>query len=113
MLSAGSLAACGDAAADDTGVADALCRAIAAEDAATASEVFEQDVHGPLHTVADEVGAVDRAIATRLLEAKFAVETVVRGDTEAPTPLVRQRLEDLAVETRAALDALGRPAPGC
>lgn len=114
MVLAGALTACGSASVADeaTLVAD-LCDAIAAEDAATAGEVFEGRVHRPLHDLADEAQAADRSVATRLLEAKFAVETVVRGDVDAPAPLVRQRLEDLATEVRTTLEALDRPAPSC
>lgn len=114
MLLAGGLAACGPSAgADATGLVPDLCDAITADDAATAIEVFEGRVHRPLHDLADEVQAADRTTATRLLEAKFAVETVVRGDVDAPAPLVRQRLEDLATQVRASLEALDRPAPSC
>ena len=44
---------------------------------------------------------MDRGVAADLLEAKFAVETVVRDDAGAPDALVHQRLEDLAVQVRA------------
>lgn len=90
-----------------------LCAAIEAPDAATAADIFEREVHQPLHEVADEAAAADRSIATALLEAKFDVETVVRDDTDASDALVRQRLETLAERTRAALEALDRPAPPC
>lgn len=111
---AGGLAACGTASgAGEAGLVPSLCDAIDAEDATTAIEVFESRVHRPLHDLADEAQAADRPAATRLLEAKFAVETVVRDDVDAPAPLVRQRLEDLAAEVRAALEALDRPAPSC
>ena len=113
VLLAGGLFACGGTAADAEGTLAALCDAIAAEDAATAGEVFEADVHQPLHELADEVTTVDRGVASSLLEAKFAVETVVRGDTEVPHALVRQRLEDLEQQVRVALETLDRPTPGC
>ena len=115
VLAGGVLTACSSAPADGTtgGVLAPLCDAIAAEDGPEATEVFESRAHRPLHTLADEVAGVDRDVAARLLEAKFAVETVVRDDAGAPHALVRQRLEDLAVEVRAALAALDRPAPDC
>ena len=113
----GVLAACSSAATPADGATDTvlapLCEAIATEDGTEAAEVFESRAHQPLHTLADEVAAVDRDVAARLLEAKFAVESVVRDDVGAPHALVRQRLEDLAVEVRAALTALDRPAPDC
>lgn len=113
MLVVAVLGACGGAAdGQDDGLASALCAAIEAPDAATATTLFEDEVHQPLHEVADEVAAVDRSIATSLLEAKFDVEMVVR-DTDTPEALLRQRLETLAEHTRAALDALDRPAPAC
>lgn len=115
VLASGALAACSSAPTDGAtdGVLGPLCGAIAAADGTEASEVFESRAHQPLHTLADEVAGVDRDVAARLLEAKFAVETVVREDAGAPDALVRQRLEDLAVEVRAALTALDRPAPDC
>lgn len=113
VLIAGGSVACGDASADDTTVVAPLCDAMAAPDGTAAGEVFTSRVHRPLHELADEVTAVDRTVATGLLEAKSAVETVVEGDTEVPDALVRQRLEDLAEQVRAALDALDRPAPDC
>lgn len=114
MLVATVLSACGGAASgQDDGLVPALCAAIEAPDAATATDIFEADVHQPLHEVADEIAAVDRSIATSLLEAKFDVEMVVRSDTDAPDDLVRDRLTTLTEHTRAALDALDRPAPSC
>ena len=113
-LLAGGTAACGDASsADEAGVVPALCDALAADDAAGMTAVFEDRVHRPLHDLADELQAADRTAATRLLEAKYGVETVVRGDADAPAALVHQRLEELDTQVRAALDALGRDAPAC
>lgn len=115
VFTAGVLGACSTApaggASDD--VLTPLCDAIATADATEAAEVFESRVHQPLHTLADEIAGVDRDVAAALLEAKFAVETVVREDADAPDALVLQRLEDLAVEVRATLAALDRPAPAC
>jgi hypothetical protein len=113
VLLAGALAACGDAAADEGGVLPALCDAIAEDDPATATEVFEARVHAPLHELADEVAAVDRGVASRLLEAKYGVENVTRDETDAPAPLVHQRLQDLAEQVRVALAAMDRPTPPC
>ena len=91
----------------------ALCDALAAPDAAEAGTVFESRAHQPLHQLADEVAGVDRGVAADLLEAKFAVETVVREDVGAPDALVHQRLEDLTAQVRRALATLDRPAPAC
>lgn len=113
VLMAGGLAACGGTSEDAGGTLPGLCDAIAAPDAATAAEVFERDVHRPLHDLADEVASVDRGVASTLLEAKFAVETVVRGDTEVPHALVRQRLDDLQTRVHEALETLDRPAAPC
>ena len=114
VLVGGALGACSDSPPATTdAVLGPLCDAVAATDGAEASEVFESRAHQPLHTLADEVADVDRDVATRLLEAKFAVETVVRDDVRAPDALVHQRLQDLLVEVRAALTALDRPAPDC
>lgn len=114
VLVATGLSAC-QAAADgqQEPLIAALCAAIEAPDAASAATIFERDVHQPLHEVADEVAAAERSIATSLLEAKFDVETVVRDDADAPDTVVRQRLETLTDRTRAALQALDRPAPSC
>lgn len=105
--------ACTSAAADHDPLLAALCEATAAPDAVSAGEVFEARAHTPLHAVADEVAAVDRPLATRLLEAKFAVETVVRAEEPAPAALVTERLDALTDVTREALTALDRPAHAC
>lgn len=112
VLAAGLLTACDGAAADEGLVPD-LCAAIEAPDRTTAGEIFEGDVHQPLHDLAAEVQAVDREVTAALLEAKSAVETVVREDVDAPDALVRDRLEVLADRVRDALTALDRPAPTC
>lgn len=114
VLVAAALSSCGGPAdGQDSGLLEGLCAAIEAADVPTAISVFEQDVHPSLHEVAEEVAAVDRSIATSLLEAKFDVETAVRSDTEPPQALLRQRLEALDEHTREALDALDRPTPDC
>lgn len=114
------VAAVVSACAGDDGTAEAdgalmpaLCTAIDADDSAAAATIFERDVHAPLHDLADEVTPVDRTVTTSLLEAKYAVEAVVRDDADAPDALVRRRLEALAEQTRAALETLDRPAPRC
>lgn len=97
----------------DEPVTVALCDAMEAAEATDAGQVFERDAHAPLHDLADAVAEVDRDLAASVLEAKFAVETLTRGDTDAPDPLLRQRLADLDVEVRRALEALDRPPTDC
>lgn len=115
LVLAVGLAACAGGSADaaEEPVTAALCDAMEAADGATAAEVFERDAHPPLHDLADEVAEVDRDLAAAVLEAKFAVETLTRADTDAPEPLLRQRLADLDVEVRRALDALDRAPTDC
>lgn len=114
LLAAGLTACAGGATATaEEPVTAALCGAMDAADGATAAEIFERDAHPPLHDLADEVADVDRGLAGALLEAKFAVETLTRSDTDAPEPLLRQRLADLDVEVRRALDALDRAPTDC
>lgn len=112
---AAGLAGCagGATATAEEPVTAALCRAMAGADAGGAGEIFERDAHGPLHDLADEVAEVDRDLAASVLEAKFAVETLTRADTEPPDALLRQRLTDLDVEVRRALDSLDRPPTDC
>lgn len=112
-LLAGGLAACNGAAASSEGVLAPLCDAITADDAPAAVEAFEARVHAPLHALADEVATVDRGVAADLLEAKFAVEAVVRGDEQGPHPLITQRLQALQAQVASALQALDQPAPDC
>lgn len=108
------LAACGgDTTEQPVTVMATLCDALTAPDAATAVEVFEGRAHGPLHVVADDLAAVDREATTVLLEAKFAVESLVRSEAAVPEPLLRERLQTLVDRTREALQLLGRPAPSC
>ncbi len=116
VLVAAVVTACageGGTAEDGGALVPALCTAIDTDDSAAAATVFEREVHAPLHDLADEVTAADRAVTTALLEAKYEVEAVVRDDADAPDALVRQRLEALAEQVRVALETLDRPAPRC
>jgi len=93
-----------------------LCAAIeqaAAGDADAAADTFEVDAHTPLHDLADDLATIDRAATARLLEAKYDLESSIRGGTMAPAPLVHQRLLTLTDHVRDALTALDRPAPTC
>lgn len=72
-----------------------------------ARRVFTNDVHGPLHTLAQEAADNgDRAAAARLLEAKELIES----EPEGPTAAHADALEKATV---AAADAARRPAGGC
>lgn len=106
-----AVTACGTSAGAGDTLGEDLCRAAGAEDTTMAVEVFEADVHTPLHELADAVGEVDREVAARLLEAKFAVESAIAGD--APHTLLQDRLETLTDRARDALGRLDRPAPTC
>lgn len=110
-VAAVAVAACGTSAGAGDTLGEDLCRAAGAEDAETAVDVFEADVHTPLHELADTVGQADREVAARLLEAKFAVESAIAGD--APHPLLQERLQTLTDHARDALDRLDRPTPIC
>lgn len=108
------LAACTSTAAAPDSLVPALCDAIATDDVAEATEVFWADVHAPLHELADDLQAEERALTARMLEAKYGVETVAPRDGDpGPAPLVRDRLETLLEHVRQGLQALDRPAPSC
>lgn len=108
-----ALTACGGATAGEDPLVPALCDALAADDVAATTEVFESRVHRPLHALADDLQDVDRSLAARLLEAKYDVETVVRSDDPGPAPLVRERLQVLLDRVQQGLASLDRPAPSC
>ncbi len=85
---------------------DRLCTsaALAADDdPGAARELFEGEVHGPLHDLAAATTEVDRDVASRLLEAKQAVEAILVTDS-ADLDL---RLADLAEATREAYAVTG------
>ena len=109
-----TLVACTSTAAAPDSVVPALCDAIATDDVAEATEVFWSRAHTPLHDLADDLQAEDRALTARILEAKYDVETVAPRDGEpGPAPLVDERLEVLLTRVREAMHALDRPAPSC
>lgn len=110
--------ACGGAGGKGAGrydaVIEALCEAEAAGEAgdATAAEAaFEDRAHDGLHALAAEVQERDRAAAARLLEAKQAVESALRGG--GPAPDLGALLGDLEEAARAALGALEMEVVGC
>lgn len=89
-----------------------LCRssaAAAAGDVAGAERVFADTAHGPLHDLARETAASDRAPASRLLEAKQAVERDLERAPSGPAALGPD-LARLSATTRAALALTGHPA---
>jgi len=82
----------------------------ASDSAERAASIFLDRSHVGIHRLADEVSAIDRAIATRVLEAKQAIETAAgEGDDRG----LREALSRLAVEAGDALRALGLDAPPC
>ena len=90
--------------------AEGLCRtAEAADDSVAARGVFFDAVHQPLHQLADETAAVDRAAAAALLQAKQRVESSL----ETADPPLPAALDDLIDTTGRALDTLDRPGPDC
>ena len=110
------LAACSGSGGDtDDGdsfsaAAEGLCRtAEVADDPAAARDVFFDSVHQPLHQLADETAAVDRAAAAALLQAKQRVESSL----ESADPPLPAALYELIDTTEHALDTLDRPGPDC
>jgi hypothetical protein len=90
-----------------------VCRALLAArngDAARARTVFENDAHGPLHELSDQVDEENRAIAARLLESKNAVESAVAKNADADA--MRTALERLSAATADAVrEVEGEPGP--
>ena len=90
--------------------AEGLCRtADVADDPTAAREIFYDTVHQPLHQLADDTTAEDRAAAAALLEAKQRVEATL--DTRDPT--LAAAVDDLVDATSRALATLDRPEPDC
>ncbi len=90
-----------------------LCaaRASAGTDVNSARSTFYDRSHDPLHSIASDLGPVDRALAARLLEAKEAVESDLRADR--PPPSLGPDLDRLVQVTAEALVRLSLPAPRC
>jgi len=95
-------------------IVPSLCRARdnARTDAGDSRRIFLDEVHAPLHELADEVATTDRPVAADLLEAKQVVEAdleleaIVTGDLE-------RDLETLIDATIAASAALGEEVGTC
>ena len=90
-----------------------LCaaRASAATDVNAARSTFYDRSHDPLHTLARDLEPVDRVLVARLLEAKEAVESDLRG--ERPAPSLGPDLDRLLEVTAQALARLSLPVPRC
>jgi len=89
----------------------AVERALEAGDVDGAEVTFEDEVHEPLHELADDTEGVDRGAAADVLEAKQRVEAVFAGP--APATELARDVATLLHATRVALQALGLEAPAC
>ena len=95
-------------------LASGLCSAIESVsqgDSVGAAELFTNDVHGPLHELAAEVEATDRAVAADVLIAKNIVETDIDSDVE-DAELARD-LRTLFESVKAGQESLGQEIPTC
>lgn len=95
------------------GAAAGVCGAAgqAASDAGAARKTFIGEAHDGLHIIARALEDVDRRAAADLLRAKQAVEADFSGN--APAAVLGDHLGRLAALTRAGLDRLDIPVPGC
>lgn len=75
-----------------------------------ARELFDDRVHGQLHTIIDALLEKDRAFAARLFEAKHRVENDFR---ERDEPALAGHLDELSRETRGALEKLSLRTKEC
>lgn len=76
-------------------------------DAAAANREYYDHAHQPLHDLAAQVSATDRAVAARLLEAHQVVESDLAAQ---PTPAdLATHLTDLVDRTRDAVAGNGEP----
>ncbi|MGH9152451.1 MAG: hypothetical protein ACRD03_08660 [Acidimicrobiales bacterium] len=90
------------------GLYQGLCESRAeATDPDAARRTFFDHVHRPLHELASEAAAADRGAASRLLEAKEAVERGLAGE---PATLAAD-LDRLLDATGGAIRATGGPTP--
>ena len=76
-----------------------------------AEATFADEVHEPLHGLADDAEGADRKAAAGLLESKQRVEAGFAGSASA-TALARD-LTALLDATRAVIEALELSAPAC
>lgn len=104
MLVALGLAGCGDSSSPGVGaesatLAERLCAIAdtADDDPGAAAERFSTQVHGPLHDRIDALLEEDRAAASDLMDAKFAVESLAQED-DPPGDELRDALERLAAQ---------------
>jgi len=92
---------------------DGLCLARSQADADPKSVrgTFYDRSHEPIHTIARELEAVDRALAARLLEAKEAVEVDVNA--QPPAAMLASDLDRLIDVARQGLARLSVPTGAC
>lgn len=69
---------------------------LAETDPPAAANGFLNDVHGPIHTVANDLLSTDRSAAARLLEAKFGVERMLNEGAPADTGELSAQLTQVA-----------------
>lgn len=96
------------------GIVASLCRARdnARTDSGDSRRIFLDEVHAPLHELADEIATTDRAAAAELLQAKQAVEADLEEEPIFTRDLKRD-LEELIDATIAASTALGEEVGTC
>ena len=82
-----------------------------AGDVEGAEVTFEDEVHEPLHELADEAESADREAAADLLEAKQRVEAGFAAST--PASELTADVAALLAATSAAMETLGLQAPAC
>lgn len=85
--------------------------ALEAGDVEGAEATFANEVHEPLHGLADDAEGADREVAADLLESKQRVEAGF-ADSASAAALARD-LAALLDATRAVVEALDVGAPAC
>lgn len=115
ILALSLAAACSSDTNNDTAdpfadAATGLCDTVdAAGQPDQARQLFFDEIHQPLHQLADETADADRTVAAQLLEAKQAVEAALDANTSS----LGADLDRLADTTHAALVTLDRPGLPC
>lgn len=96
------------------GLGTDLCSAYASagDDPVRSSDIFRQRVHGPLHELAARASRANRAVAARLLEAKYAVESAT-GQYPPDPGRLRLALADLNRQVAVAYSSTGSRPPEC
>jgi hypothetical protein len=90
-----------------------LCAAeeLVGTDPVAAADTFRQQVHGPLHDLADRASKADRSVAAKLLEAKYEVESAT--GKYPPTERLGPALRELNRQAAAAFLSVGLQSPAC